>query len=262
MTLIIELLIGAFVFSGILLSTKSGRNIFKALKNRVANAADEAEKELRDPVADGKAAIAEAKDKLSRLKESRRKLMTSISLLDKKIANATATRDKFETVAKAAAQAGDATAARVAIGQKQAAEKQLTMLTAAQKANNTTLEAFNNGIRDLTAKITEAEANSESLVIRAELAKVRAEISLEELNDTGTAAALDRLREDTEEVEAEVGALEAEQAERTDSEKVLEKYGDHSTNSIDEELEQLMASSSSFENRGIKLNGDEPAQPA
>ena len=220
-----EIIIGGIIALVLfVLLANRGQNA-KSIKNRLDKAARDANEVVRDPVADGQAAIASAKRQLEALREQRRKLFQNNKLIevsrDKHLENV----EKYE---KLAVQEGKLVAVDSA-NSEQHKTNVITLLASKKKAKgladgiqveiakNDTLDAqLKIQIDRLAERIEHATAASNNQEASLRFANLRRDIAAAAAGGTDVDAALDRLEQDVISAQAQAESYEAEAGEQTD----------------------------------------------
>lgn len=220
-----EIIIGGIVAIVLfILLTNRGQNA-KSIKNRLDKAARDANDAVRDPVADGQAAIASAKKQLESLREQRRKLFQNNKLIE---INRDKHLDNFEKYERLAVQEGKLVESDAA-NESTHKTNVITLLASKKKAKNLAdginVEIAKNEELDaqlkvqidrLAERIEHATAASNNQEASLRFATLRRDIAAAAAGGTDIDAALDRLEQDVSSAQAAAAAYELEAGEQTD----------------------------------------------
>lgn len=219
-------------------------SLLKAIGNWLRGKRDEAAEKLADPIRDGKFAIEDSERRVQEFQAKVAKFMAVNKQLDREIQAQKAEVEKWLSIARKAASAGNSADVAQAVEAKQQAEKVLLEKRKQYDANEAILRQLRQQIQTAIAKVASAKSNYAQLVARHEGAKVRKELAqaASSFGGSGPLAQLDDLQKAVDATETEAEALE-EMARTAQGPKSLEdKYGAMATSaSVDEEVARLMA---------------------
>ena len=238
MTILTELIIAAAVlFLAIGILTK-GRFFF-SISNRVKSAAEDIAEATRDPVADGKQAIATAEEEVNELKAERRTAREDILTLENELRVLEQSVDKYEQLAKAAGARGEAGDVRTALERRDDAQTDATLLKGQIGELNTLIGAITTSIDQREEEIRTAKSSSKTLVRSIQFNKIKTRISNSKLSRTGPNASLDRLRQDAQ-LAAVKSQVAQEESVRVDGDEALEAKYATSSKVSEEEVARYM----------------------
>lgn len=215
-------------------------NFFRAKKNDLAQS-------IADPVRDGKIAIEDSQKQIQKFTEQIARLMAETKRLEKDHAAAIKEEDKYLSIARKAAEAGNEADARQALEMKKRAEERKNSFSSELEKNQTLCNQLRQQLNRARAKVADAKNNLTRLEARSNAAKLRKDFAkaASEFNDNKSGlAALDDLEKSVNADESEAEAIEelvgSEYANSGDA--LEEKYGSTSGTAVDDELAALMAS--------------------
>ena len=224
MLTLIEIIIGAVVLLGIIATILTKGGVFRSLHNKSLAAAEDLNEALRDPVADGRAAIAKAKEDIAAMQKQLKDLLVHIQ--EMKADRDQAARDvfKYETLAKSAGQAGNAADVQTALTFKLAAEKEVSDFDVEMSKSDKLATSIRAMIASQTAEVETAERDSKLLGSSLKHNDMRKKIA-ESVNDLeGTKNSLHRLRQDARRAQSEAEVSESESRTGTIAEDLESKY--------------------------------------
>lgn len=215
--------IGLIAIVGIVfLSILSGGKFFSALKNRSIAAADDAANAVRDPVADGKVAIAQAKAELTQIRNDRRDLLVEIKNQEQELADLNKELEKWELIAVAAGKAKNAENVRRALARKKEVQTDIEQVSGIMVQYQNDTDTMNKAIEERETEINTAERDSKRLAKSIKFETFRQSRMQDKLGESPSAESLRQLRQDAAMARARSSALE-EEARMTGSDAELEK---------------------------------------
>lgn len=237
MTLILEILVTVIALV-IVLDLFTGFRMLKSVTNRLRKKADEIAEEVRDPVADAHAALANIRQKHSEMSELRRTLLLEVKRAKNKQIREQANVEKYENLAALAGSAGNADDVRTALERKANAQKALDAANLEAVRIQKQEDVLEEKIKEFASLIESAENDKTYLESQLRINKFNTEVNNVLKNDNGSAQfALEKLRNDVER-----SAMEAElSGELADEVKNLEsKYLAPSTGITDDEISKYL----------------------
>jgi phage shock protein A len=214
--------------------------IFSTIKNIVKGKAAEADESLKksQAVTLGKQAINESETKIDEHRKRIGDFSAKIKVQEKNLGNAEADVKKWTNIATAQAKNNSESGARTALTEKNKAASKVTSLKSEIAKNTTVLNAEKTSLQKLIDKVDQAKNNFDNLSIRKEGAEMRK-------NQTGIGEddscfdALDDLKDQVEESEAQAEAYE-EMSEVGNEAAQLEAEYDSGNTGVEDELTKLM----------------------
>jgi phage shock protein A len=204
---------------------------------------DQAAEALADPIRDGKFAIEDSEVRVREFQSKVARFMAVNKQLAREIDMHRGEVEKWSTIARKAAQAGNEADVAQAVEAKQRAEQVLGEKQKQFQHNEVIVENLRKQMQRALTKVAKAKSNYAQLVARHEGAQVRKELAraAADFGSEGPLAELDDLQKavDTEETEAEAyeeiaGAMPA-------ASSLEDKYGGASAASVNDEVARLMA---------------------
>lgn len=220
-------------------------SVFRAIANWFRGKKEQTAQALTDPIRDGKFAI---EDSEARVREFQSKVSQFVAVnkqLDREIETQRREVEKWSSIARKAAEAGNEPDVVQAVEAKQRAESVLAEKQAQYNKNEQIVEHLRKQVQTTVAKVAKAKSNYAQLVARHEGAQVRKELAaaVADFGKTGPLAELDDLQKAVDQKETEAEALE-DMANLSAGPASLEsKYNTGSTTSVQDEVAQLMARS-------------------
>jgi phage shock protein A len=220
-------------------------SLLKTLSNMIRGHVNDLDKALSDPARDGTLAIQDARNVITNLSLQLRDLKTKTFEYHKKLTDANADVEKYDSVAKKAAQQQNLADVQAALTMKAKAQNNANMLQAQIKANEATEAATQQHIDDANAQIDAAENGAEQAKTRIESAKLRESMASSTANLVGgndALAQIDLLAKAADEAEARANATEemAASSPGAKNTELLKKY-EGSAAPVDAEAQALMA---------------------
>ncbi len=214
-------------------------NLFRGADEKAANA-------LADPIRDGAFAIQDAQKQVDQFLGQIHQLMTNTGVLEAQLRDARADADKYDTISRRAAAAGNRDDVAASVAAKQQAEKTVATLTTNVEANRSLEKKLRQQLTDARGKIANAEMNKARLSanisgnkLRGNLAKASVEFS-----EKGKGLAALNLLEEASNKEAAAADAWESLSQDTPAAKTAsleDKYGGAS-GTVDDEVERLMLS--------------------
>ena len=213
--------------------TKGG--VFRSIKNKSIAAAEELNEQIRDPKADGKVAIMQAKDEITGLRRRRESLLVQIRELEHERSEAALESTKYERLARAAGDKGVEADVVKALGLKAAAEEEAASLAAEIAKNKQLADRIKNMIDERAQAIEDAERDHRFLSISIDHDSMREKIAKEISDASDSVTSLKRLSADARKAKARADIAE-EEAGSGDAVSELEKAYDTPKSKIDPDL--------------------------
>jgi len=215
-------------------------NLFRGVEEKAANA-------LSDPIRDGGLAIKDAQKEVDKFLGQIHQLMTNTGLQESQLRDARADTDKYDTISRRAAAAGNREDVAVALAARQQAEKTATTLATNVEANRALEKKLRQQIADARQKIATAEMNKARLAANLTGSKLRGNLAKASVEFSGKSkglSALGRLEDADRKESAAADAWESLALDTPDAKaaSLEEKYGG-AAGSLDDEVERLMLSS-------------------
>lgn len=215
-------------------------NLFRGADEKAANA-------LSDPIRDGGLAIKDAQKEVDKFLGQIHQLMTNTGLLESQLRDARAGADKYDTISRRAAAAGNREDVAAALAARQQAEKMVATLTTNVEANRSLEKKLRQQLTDARQKIATAEMNKARLAANLTGSKLRGNLAKASVEFSGQSkglAALNRLEEADRKESAAADAWETLSLDTPDAKaaSLEDKYGG-AAGSLDDEVERLMLSS-------------------
>tara|TARA_Y100000034_G_scaffold92727_1_gene112101 strand:- start:786 stop:1451 length:666 start_codon:yes stop_codon:yes gene_type:complete len=216
-------------------------SLTKSIANWVRGKRDDAAASMKDDVRDGKFSIEDSEKQITQYRAALAKYMQQNILSEGQAKSAKAESDKYQRLAKQAAEAGNEEDARSALTTKVQADARYKALMTQIKANKDIIANQRKTIANGEAKIAQAKSNHAMLSARKEGAKARKALAAAQTpfdSDNNPLAALDDLQKSVDADEAEAQAME--ELAGVGELSLEEKYGTAGDTSVDAELEKLM----------------------
>lgn len=220
------------------------KSVFGALKNWVRGKQDDMAEAMSDASRDGKFAIEDSEKQIAKFTSKIAHLMAETKRLEREQKEAASDVEKWQRVAKKAAQAQNMDDAREALEKKQSAEQRDGQLAQQVEQNRKLTTALRDQLSNARAKVAKARSDLTSLNARLEGAKVRKELAkaASDFNaGDSPLAALDDLEKAVTAEETDAESWEELTEDSSDS--LEEKYDTGGDADIDAELAALMAGS-------------------
>lgn len=214
-------------------------NLFRGADIKAADA-------ISDPIRDGELAIRDAQKEVDQFLGQIHQLMTNTGVLDSQLRDARADLDKYDTIARRAAAAGNRDDVAAAVAAKQQAEKTVATLTTNVEANRTLEKKLRQQLADARQKIATAEMNKARLSANLSGNKMRGNLAKASVEFSGKSkglAALNQLEEANRKESAAADAWESLAGDAPEAKvaSLEDKYGGAS-GTVDDEVERLMLS--------------------
>ncbi len=218
-------------------------SIFKSISNWFRGKKDQAAEALSDPIRDGKFAIEDSEKRVRQFQSKVAKFIAVNKQLEREIDTQQREVDKWMTIAKKAAAAGDEADVTQAIEAKQRAEQVLQEKQKQYQRNEQIIEQLRKQVQTAIAKVAKAKSNYSQLVARHEGAQVRKELAdaANDFGSEGPLAELDDLQKAVDQEETEAEALEEMATVSAGPTSLEEKYNTASSSSVKDEVAILMA---------------------
>jgi len=239
MTIIAEIgivVIGVAILLGIL----TGGRIYTSLWNRAKVKAEEAAEAARDPIADGKVAIADAKREHEQMKQYRRSLVEQITHLKAERQIHQATSNKYEQLAKAAGAAKNREDVTTALTEKGRADTDIANLDKVIEQHEKLASDMETKVTQRGREIAEAERNQKYHITSLKFAEMREKNERMLANFSGTNSALARIEQDARNAEVRATVLEEENRNSTPLQSLDEKYLTTSNGPSDADIAKYM----------------------
>jgi phage shock protein A len=240
--------------------------LIPALVNLFRGADASAAEALSDPIRDGELAIQDAQKEIDRFLGQIHQLMTNTGMLESQLRDAKGDLDKYDTIARRAAAAGNREDVAAAVAAKQQADQTVATLAKNVEANRALEKKLRQQLTDARQKIANAEMNKARLSANLGGNKLRGNLAKASVEFTGRSkglAALGKLEEANRKESAAADAWES-LAQDTPEGKVAsleDKYGGAS-GSVDDEVERLMLSAGKGNTQHLQLRpASEEAKP-
>jgi phage shock protein A len=186
-------------------------NLLKEIRKWYRGFTLEISKEIKEPVRDGKVAIADSEQQLMKFRQAAIDLLAQTDILRKNRDSIQVTVNQLDQVAKQAAKEKNHHTLELAVSRKLADELQIKTFDEVIEQNDILIEQFQNQFNVALAKLQRAKLNLVSLSARQEAAKVRqlvGEAAAPIQSDQPGLASLDNLEKSVEEAEAKARATE------------------------------------------------------
>lgn len=217
--------------------------LFRSLANIFRKKVKEIDQAVKDPIADGEAAIEDSEKQVANFQEQIAKLLAKNKQTERNVSELEADVAKYEIIATNALKAGNEDAARQALEIQGQKEKVLATLKGEVQANEKLIEGLRAQLNTARSRIDQAKSNKFRLEARLEGAKIReglAEASSSLSSNNSPFAALDDLEKVVDEVECRAEAKE-------------ELVGQEPANVAANLEEQFLKESSNVDDRLAKL---------
>lgn len=219
------------------------KNLFKSIGNWWNTTTDKAADALKDPLEDHKLNIKAGEAKLETFRTRIAQLMASTAGLNRKLGQEQAESTKFDNIAKAAAEKGNADDVREAVTLKQKADGEIAELNSQIALNNTQVERLRALLNDGQGKLEKAKTDIVALAARLDGAHIREDMAKAEsefLGDGGLSSLADlrKMVEHQEDVADAQTTLSAT-PESTSEKRLEDAYVTPQT--LDAEVEKYMA---------------------
>ena len=224
MLTLIEIIIGAVVLLAIIAGILTKGGVFRSLHNKSLAAAEDFNESIRDPMADGRAAIAKAREDLTGMKQQLNDLLVQIRELKEDRDQAARDVFKYENLAKAAGLAGNAADVQTALTFKLAAEKEVSDFDAEMTKSDDLAKSIRAMIASQTAEIEGAERDSKYLGTSLKHNNMRTKIAESVSDLEGTKQSLHRLRQDAKRAQAQAEVSESESRTGSLADNLENKY--------------------------------------
>lgn len=220
--------------------------LFNAIANRVRKASNDAEKKVRDPIADSEAAIEDSKKLAIKFQNDINEVVAKNKRLTRERDEAKDEVKKYENLATKALQAGNDNDARQLLELQEQKQKVLDTLNSEVKTNDKLIGELRSNLTKIQTKISSAEQNQTRLEARLQNAKIREGIAASSsslLNsEKSPLAALDALEDAVDEAECSAEAMEETIGlEAGNIANSLEDKYSGDTSSVDDKLAKLKA---------------------
>lgn len=217
---------------------------FRSASNRIRDAADKATEAIRDPVADGKIAIQDAKQEVLTLKQQRRELLVEISSTQSELQELVEEETKWEELARSAGKAGNATDVATCLAKKQAVTVEMQDLRVELEEYTKLGKEMTDAIASREQDIEEAQRSSSRLIKTMKLDKFRQKVATDLLGEgNSTSASLKALREDARKARSLATAMEIEAKTDKPTLALEEKYAVDTTAVSEDLVKQYMLQS-------------------
>jgi phage shock protein A len=215
-------------------------NLFRGADEKAANA-------LADPIRDGALAIKDAQKEVDQFLGQIHQLMTNTGLLESQLRDARGDADKYDTISRRAAAAGNREDVAAALAAKQQAEKTVKTLTTNVEANRTLEKKLRQQLAEARQKIATAEMNKARLAANLTGNKLRGNLAKASLEFSGKSkglSALGQLEEADRKESAAADAWETLSLDTPDAQaaSLEDKYGG-AAGSLEDEVERVMLAS-------------------
>ncbi|MGF1577777.1 MAG: PspA/IM30 family protein [Gemmataceae bacterium] len=218
-------------------------SLFKSISNWFRGKKDQAAEALANPIRDGKFAIEDSEKRVRQFQSKVAKFIAVNKQLEREIDTQQREVDKWMTIARKAAAAGNEADVTQAIEAKQRAEQVMQEKQKQYQRNEQIVDQLRKQVQTAIAKVAKAKANYSQLVARHEGAQVRKELAdaASDFGSEGPLAELDDLQKAVDQEETEAEALEEMATVSSGPTSLEEKYNTASSSSVQDEVSLLMA---------------------
>ena len=219
-------------------------SLLKKFGNMFRQVADDAEKALSDTERDSKFAIEDAKNEVAKFTEQIRTVRGHIAKMERQAKELEGKATQMQTVAEAAAKAGNEADVSTALTERSGLVKQQEVLISEIANTREQYEKLLAMKRSREAKIRSADANRGILIARSTSAKIRTSTNeaAAGFGSTDALSALDALASEVDAQEDEAIATEELASLSSVPESLSEKYADAGSADVSDEVAALMAS--------------------
>ena len=221
---LLEMLAGASLLVALILTLLTKGGFFKSMRNKAIAKAEAINDQYRDPEADGKVALIEARRELVDMKGQRSELLVQIKGLQEERQQSAFDVTKWERVAQAAGLAQKEDDVIKAVGHKQEAEEEVKLFDAEIQKCEQLAAQIKTKIDDREEEISNAERDTRRLAVTVKFAKFRETVANDLAGTSATATALSRLRSDARAAQNRAEVAEEEAGNDTASDALAKKY--------------------------------------